>query len=141
MEHNIVSSLSRHFNDKKILGHCAFVKFVSYFCSRPLGNISHPTSQTVNMNHHSRSGINVGSVVILFFLFIAGFKANAQGGQALFSANCASCHQVNKRLVGPALAGVESRGPWSDRKQVYAWVHNPAGFMKTDPYTAGLFKE
>ena len=49
--------------------------------------------------------------------------------------------QVNKRLVGPALPDIESRGPWTDRKNLYAWIHNPAGFMKTDPYTAGLFKE
>ena len=97
--------------------------------------------QTVNMNHHSRLGINIGSVVILFFLFIVGFKANAQNGQSLFASNCASCHQVNKRLVGPALAGIEERGPWTDHKQLYAWIHNPAGYMKTDPYTAGLFKE
>ncbi len=94
------------------------------------------------MNHHSRLGRHIGSVVILLLFSIIGFRANAQGGgQALFAANCASCHQVNKRLVGPALAGVESRGPWGDRKQLHAWVHNPAGFMKTDGYTAGLFKE
>ena len=98
--------------------------------------------QTVNMHHHSRLGRNIGLAVILFLFSIVGFKADAQGGgQALFASNCASCHQVNKRLVGPALSGVESRGPWGDRKQLYAWIHNPAGYMKTDPYTAGLFKE
>jgi len=62
-------------------------------------------------------------------------------GYTLFQANCASCHQVTKRLVGPALAEVEERGPWSDRKQLYAWIHNPARYMKSEPYTAGLFKE
>lgn len=98
--------------------------------------------QTVNMNHHSRIGKSIGSaVILLLFSVIVSFKANAQNGQALFSSNCASCHQVNKRLVGPALAGIEDRGPWGDRKQLYAWIHNPAGFMKTDAYTAGLFKE
>ena len=35
--------------------------------------------------------------------------ASAQDGKALFTANCASCHAVNKRLTGPALAGVEER--------------------------------
>jgi len=79
-------------------------------------------------------------LIVLFFLF-AGNSAFAQDGKAIFSANCAACHAINKRLTGPALAGVESRGPWGDRKKVHAWVHNPAGFMKTDPYTAGLYKE
>jgi len=68
-------------------------------------------------------------------------KLFAQDGKALFQANCASCHAVGKKLTGPALAGVEGRGPWSDRKKLYAWVHNPAGFAKTEPYAANLIKE
>lgn len=65
----------------------------------------------------------------------------AQDGKALFQANCASCHAVNKKLTGPALAGFQDRGPWSDRKNLYAWVHNPAGFAKTNTYAANLIKE
>lgn len=30
-------------------------------------------------------------------------------GKALFSARCASCHNVNKTLTGPALAGLDER--------------------------------
>ena len=63
---------------------------------------------------------------------------NAQDGKALFSANCASCHAINKDLTGPALAGVNERGPWSDKKNLHDWVHNPAGFMAKDAYTQGL---
>jgi mono/diheme cytochrome c family protein len=68
-------------------------------------------------------------------------KLFAQDGKALFQANCASCHAVGKKLTGPALAGVEGRGPWSDRKKLYAWIHNPAGFAKTEAYAANLIKE
>jgi cytochrome c553 len=75
----------------------------------------------------------------LFFLLLSvGNKLTAQDGGAIFQNNCASCHSVTKNLTGPALAGLESRGPWSDRKKLYAWVHNPAGFMANDPYTQGL---
>ncbi len=80
----------------------------------------------------------------LFLVFVSLFIANnsfAQDGKALFQTNCASCHAVNKKLTGPALAGVEDRGPWSDRKKLYAWIHNPAGFAKTEPYAANLIKE
>lgn len=75
----------------------------------------------------------------LFFLLLSfGNKISAQDGKAIFSDNCASCHSVFKDLTGPALGGVTTRGPWTDRKKLYAWVHNPAGFMQSDPYTQGL---
>jgi mono/diheme cytochrome c family protein len=75
----------------------------------------------------------------LFFLVLSVVNnVTAQDGGAIFQNNCASCHSVTKTLTGPALAGLESRGPWSDRKKLYAWIHNPAGFMAGDPYTQGL---
>jgi cytochrome c553 len=74
---------------------------------------------------------------LLFILLFSG-KLQAQDGAQIFQSNCASCHAITKNLTGPALAGFESRGPWSDRKKVYDWVHNPAKFMATDPYTQGL---
>ena len=75
----------------------------------------------------------------LFFLLLSvGNKLSAQDGKAIFQNNCASCHSVFKDLTGPALGGVTSRGPWTDRKKIYEWVHNPSKFMTTDQYTAGL---
>ena len=75
----------------------------------------------------------------LFFLLLSvGNQAVAQDGKAIFQDNCASCHSVTKDLTGPALAGVTTRGPWTDRKKIYEWVHNPAKFMASDPYTQGL---
>ncbi len=72
-------------------------------------------------------------------LSLSTLTANAQDGKTLFQTNCASCHAVHKKLTGPALTGVEDR--WSDRKKIYAWVHNPAGFAKGDAYAANLLKE
>jgi cytochrome c551/c552 len=74
-----------------------------------------------------------GIIGILFFQ-----TASAQDGKALFQGNCAQCHGVNKAGTGPALEGLETRGPWGDKQQLYAWVHNPAAFMAKDPYTQGL---
>ena len=73
-----------------------------------------------------------GTILFLSFL---GDSANAQNGQTLFQTNCASCHLVHKKLTGPALAGTEER--WPDRKKLYGWIHNPAGFAKT-AYKRGL---
>jgi cytochrome c2 len=62
----------------------------------------------------------------------------AQDGKQLFQQNCQSCHAINKQLTGPALAGVETRGPWTDRANLYKWIHNPAAFIPTTPYTKEL---
>ena len=93
------------------------------------------------MTHYRRIVRQLTSGLLVLFFAFSGNSVFAQDGKALFSANCASCHAINKKLTGPALAGVESRGPWGDRKNVHAWVHNPAGFMKNNPYTQGLYKE
>ena len=93
------------------------------------------------MSQYRRPGIRYSIVFTFLFILFNHTNVFAQNGQALFSANCASCHAAHKRLTGPALAGVLQRGPWKDPKQLHAWVHNPAGFMKTDAYTAGLYKE
>jgi len=83
--------------------------------------------------------------IVSIFLFIAlsssiGNQVNAQDGKALFSQNCASCHAVNKKLTGPALAGVEDR--WSEKKNLYAWIKNSAAFLKTgDAYANKLYND
>jgi len=78
--------------------------------------------------------------IFLVPVFLFSTASFAQDGKAIFTANCASCHALDKKLTGPALRGVEDR--WSgDRARIHAWVHNPPGFMKTDPYTESLHKE
>lgn len=44
-----------------------------------------------------------------FFAFAAMAAPPAEEGKAIFSARCAACHNVNKVLTGPALAGLDSR--------------------------------
>src|SRR6478672_4468848 len=55
-----------------------------------------------------------------FLLFLPFTFINAQEGKSLFQQNCQSCHALDKRLTGPALRGAMSRGPWGDRKNLYA---------------------
>jgi cytochrome c2 len=83
---------------------------------------------------HAKKSVLVG---LLFFVF--HFSVNAQNGEQLFKQNCASCHAIDKDVTGPALGGVLNRGPWAeDKKNLYSWVHDPAGFMAKDAYTKGL---
>jgi cytochrome c551/c552 len=79
---------------------------------------------------------------LLLFVFIlplfSSINSFGQDGRQLFNTNCASCHNPFKDGTGPALKGLEERGQWSDRKKLYAWIHNPPAFMATDPHTQEL---
>lgn len=84
--------------------------------------------------------ITTKAMASLLLIFTLTFVTNAfaQDGKALFSANCASCHAINKDLTGPALAGVEDR--WPDKTKLYAWIRNSAAFLKTgDQYANDLY--
>ncbi|MFL5808855.1 MAG: cytochrome c3 family protein [Flavisolibacter sp.] len=77
--------------------------------------------------------------ILGFVFFLLQHTVHAQNGEQLFKQYCASCHSVTVDVTGPALGGVLNRGPWAeDKKNVYAWVHDPTGFMSKDPYTQGL---
>ncbi|HEU4469475.1 MAG TPA: cytochrome c [Flavisolibacter sp.] len=62
-------------------------------------------------------------------------------GKLSFLSNCASCHALDKVLTGPALLGVEQRGPWRDRKELLAFTRDPAGYIKRSTYACQLQKQ
>ena len=59
-------------------------------------------------------------------------------GKTLFMSHCASCHSIFKEMTGPALKGLEERGPWKDRKNLYEWISNPPRFMANNDYAKKL---
>lgn len=78
--------------------------------------------------------------IIVFLSFCFSNSASAQDGKALFSANCASCHAIDKKLTGPALMGVEDR--WPNKANLHAWIRNNQAFLKTgDKYANDLYNE
>ena len=54
-------------------------------------------------------------------------------GDDLFKANCKSCHRVKEKLVGPALAGVDTRVPSID--WIKDWVRNSAKFSESERFS------
>ncbi len=66
---------------------------------------------------------------------------NAQKGKALFQQNCASCHNVHKKVTGPALNGTMQR--WNnDTSAVYSFVHNSGAMIASGhKYAVKLFNE
>jgi cytochrome c551/c552 len=80
------------------------------------------------------------SLFVLSFFVFSIFKISGQdaaAGKAIFSTKCASCHAVNSKVIGPALAGVEDR--WSDRSLLIKWVQNYEAAAATgDPYAKAM---
>ena len=64
---------------------------------------------------------------------------NVENGQALFNANCASCHKVtNEVLAAPGLAGIRERWTSGDELLV-KWIQNPQAAAESgDPYIKSL---
>jgi mono/diheme cytochrome c family protein len=91
------------------------------------------------MNCFSRLTKAFNTSILLGIFIIISFNANAQDGKTLFSANCASCHAIDKDLTGPMLRGVEER--WGgNRKNLQAWILNPGAYLKTgDKYANELY--
>lgn len=78
--------------------------------------------------------------VFLFLTLISSQELlYAADGEALFKANCASCHKPLERYVGPALKGAREREPEKD--WVYKWVANTTSMVNTDPYAMKLKTE
>lgn len=89
------------------------------------------------------------SLLILFLSFSAltvfsqeiSTEASAiSAGKQLFDANCKTCHRVDKKLVGPALAGVYDRAPSID--WIKSFVKNSAAVIASgEPYAVKLYND
>jgi mono/diheme cytochrome c family protein len=77
---------------------------------------------------------------LLFFCLLISFASTsvAQSGQQIFNQNCASCHHPLKDGTGPALQGVDKRGDWTEKANLYAWIHNPNSYASKSEYAKGV---
>lgn len=73
--------------------------------------------------------------LLLFFAFsISSYsqevdEARQKEGRKLFKSLCASCHKLDKKLVGPALGAVEER---RENSWLKSWIKNNAEFQKVN---------
>ncbi|MBK0383335.1 c-type cytochrome [Pedobacter sp. SD-b] len=64
---------------------------------------------------------------------------DSKAGEALFKANCTSCHALNKRVLGPALAGVTEK---QSREWLHKWIKNSPAFIATgDKDAVAIYEE
>ena len=76
------------------------------------------------------------TATILFTALATLAAPPSEEGKTIFAARCAGCHNVNKVLVGPALAGVDQRRSidW-----IVKFVHSPQTIIKSgDAYAVAL---
>ena len=81
--------------------------------------------------------ISVG--MMLLFAVTMSHAQDVKEGQALFKSKCTSCHAVQKKLVGPALAGMTER---HSEEWLVKWIHNSQALIASGDATAiALFEE
>ncbi|AFL80403.1 cytochrome c2 [Aequorivita sublithincola DSM 14238] len=69
----------------------------------------------------------------------ASSGGDAAAGEALFKANCAACHKLDKKAVGPALRGVADK---FDREWLHKWIKNSQGLIASgDAQAVKIFEE
>ncbi len=89
---------------------------------------------------------------LIGFLFLTLLVSNlwAQDGdpakgKSLFNTNCAACHQLDKKMTGPALRNVETRLSETaglDRTWIYAWIRNSNAVIKSgDAYANKIYAD
>jgi len=92
------------------------------------------------MKHKRKALHHLVSAIVLMVSLSLTSLVQAQDGKALFNQKCASCHAIDKNLVGPALKGVEDR--WDDKAMLYEWVRNSAAVIKKGyPRAVAVYNE
>ena len=80
----------------------------------------------------------------LFFSLIFTTNLNSQEpdiqkGKSLFNSQCAACHKLNRKLVGPALRGVSAK---YEKDWLYSWIKNSAALIKSgDEQAVAIYEE
>ena len=78
-------------------------------------------------------------ILFLFSFNISAQEPDIPKGKSLFNANCASCHKLNKKLIGPALRGASER---HEKEWLYSWVRNSASMIKSgDSDAIAIYEE
>lgn len=65
--------------------------------------------------------------------------ADPAKGKSLFNTHCAACHNLDRKMTGPALRGV---GDKYDTEWLYSWIKNSSAMVRAgDPQAVAIFNE
>ena len=114
-------------------------------CQTLEDNSTNNMKQVIYRNLTSKI-LHLGFILLLTF----STSLNAQegdpvNGRALYNANCAACHKLDKPMTGPALRNVEARladEQGLDREWLNAWIRNSSALIKSgDAYANKIYNE
>lgn len=85
----------------------------------------------------------IKSLLVVFAIalstLVSAQEADPIAGKKLFNANCAACHKLNKKAVGPALKGVSAK---YDKEWLYSWIKNSSAMIKSgDAQAVAIWEE
>ncbi len=82
------------------------------------------------------------ATLLIVVAFTTPAKAqDIAAGEKLFTENCLSCHALDKKVVGPALAGVHER-PGRSEEWLIKWIKNaPKMIADGDPLAVKLYED
>ena len=84
-------------------------------------------------------------VLLVFSSSFFAQEGDVAKGKSLFNTNCAACHQLDRKMTGPALRNVEARlseEQGLDREWLYSWIRNSSGLIKSgDAYANKVYNE
>ena len=93
------------------------------------------------MNSKSSKSLNF-IFSLLFFILLNSFSTYAQSveeGEKLYKANCTACHMIDKKLIGPALEGVNDK---YSEEWLIKWIKNSAEMIASgDPQAVAIYEE
>ena len=82
--------------------------------------------------------ISVG-LMLLFAVTMSSNAQDAKEGAALFKASCTACHKVDKKMTGPALAGMSER---HSEEWLVKWIKNSGALIAAgDAAAVAVFEE
>ncbi len=78
--------------------------------------------------------------LVFFIVFTVNiFSQDAANGKKLFKSNCAACHKLDKKLVGPALKGITEK---RDKEWLHKWIKDNIALQKSgDALAKQVFEE
>jgi len=78
-------------------------------------------------------------VFAMFSQFLFAQEPDPVLGKKLFNSNCAACHKVNKKAVGPALRGASTK---YEKEWLYSWIKNSSAMIKSgDDQAVAIWEE
>ena len=91
--------------------------------------------------HSKISRFILGSLVFLLFFTsnLSAQEGDYTNGKKLFNAQCAACHKLDKKLIGPPLKGVTEK---REKEWLIAWIKDNQALIKSgDKLAKQVFEE